>query len=190
MGPVRGRLIRKADQPSGTERIAQRSAESRVHAQSATPAQFFDRVTRAPRRMARSLRLPSGLRLWHIAIFAACPTPALADACAQVRPRWQPGTEVTLLSETLALATTPVSLALILASVICLRFRLQWATLGVVVAWTAWVSVLAFLPPGETRARAIAEGCVGSPALFIGLVAAICVAMILYTSPRGDQHGD
>jgi hypothetical protein len=29
----------------------------------------------------------------------------------------------------------------------------------------------------------MAEGCVGSPALFIGIIAAICVGTIFYTAP-------
>ena len=39
----------------------------------------------------------------------------------------------------------------------------------------------------EARLEAVKEGCIGSPTLFIGVVAAICVAMILYTAPRAER---
>ena len=117
-------------------------------------------------------------------ILAAFPLPALAETCKEIRPYWLPGSEATAWSEMIALFSTVPSLALLLASALCLRFRRQWGTLAVVVLWTAWISVVSMLPPSETQKTAIAEGCIGSPTLFIAAVAAICVGMILYTAPR------
>ncbi len=51
-----------------------------------------------------------------------------------------------------------------------------------VVGWTFWVSLISMADPTGTREIARAEGCIGSPTLFIALVAAICVATILYTA--------
>lgn len=118
---------------------------------------------------------------------ALLPTGALADACARTRPDWD-GTPVSLLDEALFLVATPAALVLIIASLVAVRFRHQWGALVVVVLWTLFVSLIAMGDPTGLRAEEVAEGCVGSPALFIGLVAAICVAMILYTTPRQGRE--
>ena len=112
------------------------------------------------------------------------PSQALAEVCDKARPMWTPGTSPTIFSEALALAITPPSLVLFLVTLACLRFRWQWVSLGMVLLWSVWVSVLAFLPPNATQQQAIAEGCIGSPALFIGIIAALCVALVLWTAPR------
>ena len=118
---------------------------------------------------------------------ALLPTGALADACVRTRPDWD-GTPVSLLDEALFLVATPAALVLIIASLVAVRFRHQWGALVVVVLWTLFVSLIAMGDPTGLRAEEVAEGCVGSPALFIGLVAAICVAMILYTTPRQGRE--
>jgi len=118
----------------------------------------------------------------------ATPTAALAEVCDKVRPLWQPGTPATAWDEMLALMGTPLSLALLLATAVAIRFRSQWGALAVLVLWTFWVSTIAFFgADDEINRQAIAEGCIGSPALFIGVVAAICIAMIIYTTPRQDK---
>lgn len=111
------------------------------------------------------------------------PGRARADACATIRPDWD-GTPVTALQEALFLFATPVSLVLIFASLVVLRFRHQWGALAVVVGWTGALTLLTMLDPTGQRPLAAAEGCVGSATLFILAVAAICGAMILYTAPR------
>lgn len=111
------------------------------------------------------------------------PGAAMAEVCDKERPGWD-GTATTMLDEAVSLAATVPSLVLILATALALRFRSAKGGLAVVVLWTAWVSVVAFVGNATPiRQAALQEGCIASPALFIGLVAAICVATILYTAP-------
>ncbi len=123
-----------------------------------------------------------------VILATALPGTAMAGVCDKVRPLWDGSAPATLWDEFIGLAGTPVSLALILGSALAFRFRSQWGGLAVVVGWTIWVSVIAFYGGDDAiTAQAVAEGCIGSPALFIGAVAAICVAMIIYTTPRQDR---
>ncbi|MEP3917146.1 hypothetical protein [Ascidiaceihabitans sp.] len=121
-------------------------------------------------------------------ILAALPTSALAEVCDKVRPHWVPGSPATAFTEMIALFGTPPSLVLLVATALVLRFRSKWGGLGVTVAWAAWVSVVSMVGAGDAvQQQATLEGCVGSPALFILAVAAICIATILYTSPRSTR---
>ena len=120
--------------------------------------------------------------------FLLLPGAAVAEVCDKVRPLWAPGAPATAWDEFLGLIATPPSLVLLVLSALAVRFRHQWGALVVVVLWSAWVSLVALSAPDEIRAAAIAEGCIGSPVLFIGVVAAICVAMILYTTPRQGRE--
>lgn len=113
-------------------------------------------------------------------------TPAWAEVCDKTRPNWD-GSPVGVLDEAIFLLSTPATLILIVASLLAIRFRHQWGALAVVVLWTLLVSLIAMGDPTGLRADEIAEGCVGSPALFIGFGAAICVGMIIYTTPRPDR---
>lgn len=129
----------------------------------------------------RRLSQLQGLALF--AVVMALPGAALAEVCATERPGWD-GAPASVLDEAINLAATLPSLVLILATALALRFRSAKGGLAVVVLWTAWVSVIAFVGNATpVRQAAIQEGCIASPALFIGLVAAICVATILYTAP-------
>jgi len=107
----------------------------------------------------------------------------MSTTCTQIKPDWD-GTPVTMLGETIALATTPMTLILLAGTLITLRSRHQLGTLILVVSWSFYVSFLTLLDPGNTFANARAEGCLGTPTLFIALVAAICVGMIFYTAPN------
>ncbi|MEM6940673.1 MAG: hypothetical protein AAF943_06420 [Pseudomonadota bacterium] len=111
------------------------------------------------------------------------PAAAAAEVCADTRPGWKGG-PVSAFDEALFLAMTPAALVLILASALAVRFRHQWGALIVVVLWSIFVSFIALGDPTGVRALEIAEGCIGSPALFIAGVAAICGGMIYYTTPR------
>lgn len=114
--------------------------------------------------------------------------PAWAEVCDKVRPNWDPGTPATAWSELIGLMGTPPSLVLLLLTGLVLRFRHQWGGVAIVVLWTIWISVLVFLGADtEAQKLAIQEGCVGSPTLFIAVIAAICVATILYTAPRSQR---
>lgn len=114
-------------------------------------------------------------------ILVLLPGPAWAGACAELRPGWD-GTPVSAWAEAVALLGSPLSLILLVATALALRFRSQWGALAVCVAWSFLVSgFTVFDPTGGAREAAMTEGCVGSPAIFILGVAALCVATVLYT---------
>ena len=123
-------------------------------------------------------------------MLALLPGPALAEVCDKVRPFWEPGSPATAWDEFLGLMATPPSLILLLLSAVAVRFGQQLAVLLAVVGWSFWVSYVALSTPDQVRLDAIAEGCIGSPTLFILAVAAICGAMILYTSRRDARPKD
>ena len=114
-------------------------------------------------------------------ILSLLPSLAWAQTCAEQRPSWD-GRPVTMAQEAMFIATTPAALILILGTVIAARFKSSWGGLVVVLGWTALVSFLTMLAP-DSRKQAFAEGCVGNPALFIGIITAICIGMIFYTAP-------
>ncbi|MBV0910801.1 hypothetical protein [Anianabacter salinae] len=122
----------------------------------------------------------------HLSCAAALsvPSAASAEVCEAVRPSWVPGTAVSSVDEAILLLSAPASLGLVAATALALRFRSQWGALACVVGWTIWASVIVMGRDTGVQAQAIAEGCMGSPALFITLAAAICVTAILYTRPR------
>ena len=132
------------------------------------------------------------LRNFAFLLAGLAPTAASAEVCAQVRPFVATGADGTAFTELVSLMGAPPSLILLVLTALAIRFRWQWVGLGVVVLWTAWVSLIAMSAPGPTMQQAIEEGCVGSPTLFIGLVAAICGGMMLYTAPRKakDTNGE
>ena len=105
------------------------------------------------------------------------PAPAWAQVCEELRPGWD-GTPVSAWSEALLLFTSPAALILLAGSLVAVRTKSQWGTLAACVGWSALVSVYAFLDGGRTEA--MAQGCIGSPVVFIATAAALCVAMILY----------
>ncbi len=107
------------------------------------------------------------------------PNGAWAEVCDKQRPNWD-GLPVSAWSEMLALLQTPLALFLILTTALALRLRHQWLGLAVVVGWSSYTMLMT---TSDIRGAAIAEGCAGSPTLFIGLVAAICVGVVLYTAP-------
>lgn len=116
---------------------------------------------------------------------SALAAPALADTCALQRPNWD-GAPVSAIDEALQLTSSPITVILIAITLLVVRFRSQWGGVAVVVLWTVLVSMLTMVDPTGTRVLDMAEGCIGSPTLFIALVAAICVATILYTAPRNS----
>ena len=105
--------------------------------------------------------------------------------CGELRadaPRlgWHPATAI---SEAIALASMPLSLILVLIPALALRFRSQWGGLAAVAGWSVLISYIAFWSDQSARFAAAQQGCVASPALFIALVAAICLAIVIYTAP-------
>lgn len=115
----------------------------------------------------------------------------MENTCAQIRPDWN-GNAVTALSEAITLAVSPFPLVLFALTLVVIFLRHQWGALVLVVSWSLYVSFLTMFDTTGTLAAARSEGCVGSPTLFIAVVAAICVAMIIYTAPREarDSNGD
>ncbi len=107
----------------------------------------------------------------------------MAEVCADTRPGWD-GDPVSAAGEAIALFASPMGIVLVISTLAALRFRSQWGALVVVVLWTGLVTMVTMLDPTGVRDLAQAEGCIGSPTLFIALVAAICVGTILYTMPR------
>ncbi len=111
------------------------------------------------------------------------PGSASAEACDTLAPAWD-GTRVSALAEALALAGSLPALALLIATAFVVRWRSQWGGLAVTVGWSCLVYVLVFWrDPSGMRDLAIQEGCIGTPALFIAAVAAICIGTIIYTAP-------
>ncbi|APX12724.1 hypothetical protein BWR18_14295 [Tateyamaria omphalii] len=89
-----------------------------------------------------------------------------------------------MLGEAVSLFLSPAGIALLLLSLIALRFRQQWVGLAAVILWTVFITVITMADPTGLRPEAMAEGCIGQPTLFIVAVAAICVGIVLYTKPR------
>lgn len=121
-------------------------------------------------------------------ILSLLPGAAWAEVCDKERPNWVWGTEATAWTEMIGLFSSPFSLVLLIATAFVIRFRSSWGGLAITVLWTGLVSLLVFSEPDEVKLQAIKEGCIGSPTLFIAVVAAICVATILYTAPRTDKR--
>lgn len=123
-------------------------------------------------------------------ILFASPTRAFAEVCDKVAPGWD-GTQVNAFQEMISLFLSPISLVLLALTLISLRFRSQWSGLVTVVFWSGFVTLITMADPTGLRVPAHAEGCVGSPALFIALVAAICIGTVLYTAPiKAPSDGD
>ena len=88
--------------------------------------------------------------------------------------------------ELLFLLQSPIVLVLILLTAVAVRFRSEWGGLAVVVGW----SIATYLVTGwggGTQTAAMAEGCVGSPALFIAVAGILCIGVVLYTAPIGKR---
>ena len=114
------------------------------------------------------------------------PSPAVAQSCADLRPGWD-GAPVSAFSEALLLFSTPLSLILLLATAIVLRLRSNWGALGIAIGWSLQVYLVTFvLPPDAARA----EGCVGSPVLFILAAAVLAVGAVIYTGPPPKPDND
>jgi len=114
----------------------------------------------------------------------------MAEVCAQERPAWD-GVPVTALGEFLILLQTPIVLVLIIATALVIRFRLEWAGLLVVVGWSlSTYLVLDWAGTDSIRQAGIAEGCIGSPSVFIVVAVMICIGVVLYTAPlkRGKKE--
>ncbi|WP_338550135.1 hypothetical protein [Roseovarius phycicola] len=109
------------------------------------------------------------------------PLPAFAEVCDKVRPGWD-GMPVSMWQEALWLFGSPAALFLLFCSALVFRFKNSWGALAVFVGWSFLVGAFTFWDPtGGVRDGAIAEGCVGSPAVFVVVVLVISVGLLLYT---------
>ncbi len=111
------------------------------------------------------------------------PAPAWAEVCEALRPDWD-GDTVTATSELLLLFQTPLVLLLVLGTALAVRFRHELGGVIVVVGW----SIATYVATGwgnsdGIREAALAEGCRGSPALFITVAVAVAIGVVLYTAP-------
>lgn len=131
-------------------------------------------------RLLPALPLPSFLL--PVLGLLGLPTAAWAEVCDKVRPDWD-GAPVSAVQELLNLGASLPVLVLLVASALVIRLRSQWGGLAVIVAWTVLASVV-ILRRDAVMQLAAEEGCVGAPSLFVALVAAICVAIVIYTLPR------
>ncbi|WP_339106829.1 hypothetical protein [Roseovarius rhodophyticola] len=117
------------------------------------------------------------------------PLPALAEVCDKVRPGWD-GAPVSIWQETLWLFGSPAALFLLFCSALVWRFKNSWGALAVFVGWSFLVGAFTFWDPtGGQRAQATAEGCIGSPSLFVAVVLVISVGLLLYTG-KPDAEGE
>lgn len=122
-----------------------------------------------------------------VATAVVVPHPVIASTCSDFRPNWDGGS-VSAWSEMIQLFGTPISLILLLGTALAVRFRKPWAALAVFVGWSFAVAAVTFLDPtGGVRAAAAAEGCVGSPSLYIAVVFALCGAMMVYLNKMADR---
>ncbi len=122
---------------------------------------------------------------------ACTPLPAWAEVCDKVRPDWN-GLPVSAWQEALWLFASPLALVLLIGSAIVFRLRSSWGALVVFVGWSFLVGAFTFWDPtGGVRTAAIAEGCLGSPAVFVSVVLVISVGLLLYTGkPAASEDGD
>ena len=101
------------------------------------------------------------------------------QVCDAFRPGWD-GTPVGAWAEAVALFASPAALVLLAATALVVRLRSPWGAAAVCVGWSLLVSgVTVFDMSGGQRRAAMAEGCVGSPVLFVAFVSALCVAAVL-----------
>ena len=123
-------------------------------------------------------------------VFLATPSLASAEVCSVIAPAWD-GTPVSMFGELFSLFMSPISLVLLALTMISLRFRSQWSGLVTVVFWSGFVTLITMADPTGMRVAGQTEGCIGSPALFIAAVAAICIGIVLYTAPaKRPSDGD
>lgn len=123
-------------------------------------------------------------------LFAVAAPPAFAEVCDKLRPLWMPGTPTSAWDEMINLFASPPALILLFASILAVRFRSKWSALAATALWTVLVTRVVSWDPTSVTSLALAEGCVGPPTLFITAVAAICVAMILYTAPNRRKDSE
>jgi len=130
---------------------------------------------------------PIRRRLIATALLVGAAAPAYAQSCAEVRPSWD-GMPVSAFGELLFLAQSPLVLILLMLTAVAVRFRSEWGGLVVVVGWSITTYLVTGWGSGAAAQTAAAtEGCVGSPALFIAVAAALCVGVVLYTAPIGKR---
>ncbi len=122
-------------------------------------------------------------------ILTLFPSILAAEVCDKARPNWD-GVPVTAIGEAIALAASAPSLVLFALTLLAIRLRHQWVALAVLILWVGFASLLTMADPTGIRVLGQAEGCIGSPTLFIAVVTAICIGMILYTTPKEARKND
>ena len=126
--------------------------------------------------------------IWAV-LLTLTPLSAYAGVCETLSPGWVPGTSVSILQQTITMLAMPVSLALLIASALMFRLKAQWGSLAVIIGWAAWITALTTDSAIATRHAARLEGCAASPALFFAFAVAVCIGLVLYTSPLKNRGG-
>ncbi len=107
-------------------------------------------------------------------------SPALAEVCDKERPNWD-GTPQTLLDEALFHFASPIGLFLLAALAVAVIFRHAMGTAIVVLLWSFYISAITLPDQSDVSAFVVAEGCMGSPSLYIVLSAVLSIAAVFYT---------
>ena len=108
------------------------------------------------------------------------------SVCDRTNPGWT-GAPVTQWQELLLQLASPFALVLLVVTALAVRLRSANLVLGVVLGWTVFVSLTAMYDPSGEMAASVAAGCRARPTLFIAMVAAICIATVLYTNRRSTR---
>lgn len=119
-------------------------------------------------------------------------SPAFAEVCDKVRPRWDPSSgSINLFEELYFFFTSPFGIGLILLIAATLYFKKRWLSISCA-ALIFLVAVLTtagwfFLSDGIIRA-AHQEGCRASPLVTIGVLALLSIWLFHYGKPRVTQR--
>ena len=117
-----------------------------------------------------------GLALWWTA------TPAQAEVCDKVRPRWDPaGGPATQIDELIHFALSPLGPLTVLILAGPLLLRRTWGYIGGTIAFIALAALIfagwRFDPTGLTQSARI-EGCLTAPVLPIFTLLTLALALL------------
>lgn len=115
------------------------------------------------------------------------PTSAIAEVCDKERPLWD-GTPATAWTELINLMTSPIQVALVVATILAIWTGTRIGCGILTLVWAAFIPMMLTRDLDDMIWEASREGCIGSPILFMGLCAAICSATLYATlRPRSSQ---
>ena len=135
----------------------------------------------------------SRFKTWSfILAFTSLASPAIAEVCDKVRPRWRPHDGVVnQFGELYFFFTSPFGLVLIAVLALAIYFKNQWLSWSAAALFgmTAVLNVAGVLWPSDGVAlAAIAEGCRDWPVLNIIVLVLTIVFLIQSTKPRVTER--